>query len=263
MKRGLILLMLLPCLCYGQSQLQDLLAASVSKAPSRELDRFNSYIHQLGLQQKEATSSALLYKVFKKTQRKYLKTYTTYADFSEVFSQGRYDCLTATALFSVVLRELHFSFDVLETNYHIFILAHTAEGDVLLETTDHIAGFVDRESEIKKRINSYQQTALTPSENKVYFEYSFSLFQEVNSQQLPGLLYYNQAVKAFNQHNLLMASSYLDRAIEIYESPRVAELAAVLVQSVLEGPYKNEIKYTVLQRYKKYVMTKNGPLASR
>ncbi len=90
-------------------------------------------------------------------------------------------------------------------------MVKTSDGDVLLETTDRIGGFIDDEKRISKVIADYRK--------------NFSLFVTVDVDQLPGLLYFNQAVKAFNAAKWDECSEKLSAAATKTNSPQVAALA--------------------------------------
>jgi len=262
---AVILLILLPGLIEAQENpLFDKLMATSAVEPSAEkVQQFSNFVQRL--RQKEVKSEKkLLVNVVRATQRKFLKTYSLYPDLSETLESGRFDCLTATSLLSIVLAENNFDFRIMETNYHIFILVNTSEGQVLLETTDRLAGLIDNPKEINQRIASYRQpqNAISAS-GKTFYQFSFSLYEEVKPEQLTGLLYFNRAVRAYNQNELLACSALLERSRKIYNSPRIEELAVVLVRSVLESDLPATAKGKVIQQYRSYVMSKNSPIASR
>ncbi len=264
-KAVVLLLFILPSLGIGQVNplFQELITTSPVKPSVQESKKLKNFVQEL--QQKEVTSEKKFLKsIFKATHQKFLKSYSQYSDLGEVFQTGKYDCLTATALFSIILTETHFDFKIIETNYHIFILVNTANGEVLLETTDRLSGFVDQPDEIKKRIGSYRENNILHAGNdKTYYQYSFNLFREVAPNQLAGLLYFNQAIKAYNRNDLLRCAILLEQSKRIYESPRVEELAVVLVKSVLESSLSSDVKGRVIRQYKNLVLGKGSPMASR
>lgn len=254
--------LMLPWLCLGQAPLlRELESTGRQKISPVSLSQFDQFVHTLGTRHAKSEKE-LLKTIFRKTQHRYLKSYAAYVDFPELFSTGRYDCLTATALYTLILNELNYKFDIIETNYHIFLLVHLTKGKVLLETTDRISGYVDNPQEIEERIGVYKNGMLASSAGRAH-QYTFNLQQEVRPEQLTSLLYFNQAVNAFNQHDLLACANLLDKSCARYESPRVGELAAMLVQSVLQSNLENELKYSLVQRYKRYLLPKASLLASR
>lgn len=210
------------------------------------------------------TDLQLLNRLFEITQRKVLRNYSPYADMSEL-TRGTYDCLTATSLFAAMLTETGFQFEIIETNYHIFLLVHTSQKDVLLETTDRFNGFVVSKTEIDKRLNCYQQNSLALSaKGKTNYLYQTSLYRAVQPSQLAGLLLFNQAVKAFNAKDLKLCADKLDAARELYETPRVAELADILLQAIV---FSNTLtaaeKQVIENKFAVYRGSVGFPVASR
>ncbi|MEI9919249.1 MAG: hypothetical protein WDO14_10675 [Bacteroidota bacterium] len=159
------------------------------------------------------TDKRKLQALFLKTHGTFLHSYVQYTGI-EGLAKGRYDCLTATSLFADILTRVGYDFKIVETNYHIFVMVNTSEGEVLLETTDKLGGFIDDEKRMIKVIEQYKKNV--------------SLYTTVNIDELPGLLYFNQAVKAFNAAKWDECSQKLSAAAKKTNSPQIAELAAML-----------------------------------
>jgi len=229
MKRALTSLLILLISAAALAQPTIIEKAWVTSSSTEGFNEFNSRIAKLvsSLQDHHYRNEQhKLYSLFKKTHSTFLRQYSQYSNIEEL-SNGKYDCLTATALFADVLSRTGFHFNIIETNYHIFIVVNTHEGDVILETTDRVGGFINDKKQIASRLAEYQKNILvaaTPS----HHQYSFSLYHSVNTDQLPGLLYFNQAVKAFNAHQWKECSNKLAAASEITDSPRIAELVQLL-----------------------------------
>ncbi len=177
-----------------------------------------------------------LQKVFYKTHQKFLEEYKPYSSIDELVETGVYDCLTATSLYSSILEILGFNFKIVETNYHIFILAYVDGKEVLLETTDGFTGFISNKEEINNRIIKYQngKPSTLLGRSSKYLEYDFHLLNEVQGYQLPGLIYFNQAVKEFNEHNWLTCRKLLDKSNKVYNSPRVSEIMNFVIMKTTE-----------------------------
>ena len=181
--------------------------------------------------------------IFSKTHQEYLKDYKPYASFNEVFDKGDYNCLTGTILYALILNHFDIQYEVIETNYHIFITADTRQGKVLLEATDPLEGFVDNASGIEKRIATYKQNALTPTySNLTPYQFSFDLYNAVSMEGLQGLLYYNKAVDSFNHQQIENSIQYLEKAHELYSSPRIYEFSRILLTAVQHSDWKPAVK---------------------
>lgn len=266
MKAAIVaILVLRSLLAEGQRDviLPELLAttpgANVIEA-EKQLDQF-----VFNLKHKKASSDVqFLRKVFFQTHKTFLKVYQPYVDMQDIFTSGKYDCLTATSLYTMVLDRLKFDYQIIETNYHIFISVATSDGNVLLETTDRWNGFVADAEKIEQRISSYQQNVATSiSEgDKMNYLFHFNLYHALEQRQLPGLLYFNQAVKAYNGRDWEKCADLIDRALAIYNSPRIAELIFILIQSVQQSDWSEETKHAFILRYKNYKFN-TATLASR
>lgn len=179
---------------------------------------------------------AFINHVFTKTHQHFLKHYTDYVSFSTTLNKGTYNCLTGTALYALLLDYFAIEHQVIETNYHIFLLVNTNEGRVLLEATDPLNGFVDDDQQIEKRIAAYRQNTIEEKQvDKTYYRFSYELYREVNLDEMLGLLHYNLAIVAYNNRQFETSISQLDRALELYQSPRIEELSRIILLSVLES----------------------------
>jgi tetratricopeptide (TPR) repeat protein len=186
--------------------------------------------------------------IFTKVHQEYLKEFKQYASFNDLFGKGDYNCLTGTILYALVLNHFEISYEVIETNYHIFLTVETKQGKILLEATDPLAGFVDNASSIEERIATYKQNRLTSANSsQPHYQFSFDLYKNVSLEELQGLLYYNKAVESFNQQQLEKSIQYLEKAHELYSSSRIREFSMILVLAVQQRDWKPEIKEKYLR----------------
>lgn len=188
--------------------------------------------------------------IFTRTQKEFLHRYRQYANMDEL-AEGEFDCLTATSLFAEILERAGFKYRIMETNYHIFLLVATSKGEVLIETTDRFQGFVTAPGTIARRIDEYRKEQPKETGSKKNYEYSFNLYQEISNQQLAGLLYFNQAVAAYNDSNWLLCSERIIAAERHCDSPRIAALASVLLCTVSVSNLPEDEKRAVIENLKR------------
>lgn len=222
-------------------------------------EAFQKFIQKLETKQESfKTDQLFLNHIFTKTHQHFLKHYTEYASFGELVKSGTYNCLTGTALYALLLEHFGFRYQVIETNYHIFLIAETTGGQVLIESTDPIKGFINDIREITIRIASYKQNVpLQASADKIYYRYNFELYNAIDLDQLLGLLHYNLAIKAYNDQQLSSAIAHLDEAMMLYQSPRIEEFSKIVLLSVAESKLAASVKETYLkkiQSIRKYKM---------
>jgi hypothetical protein len=228
MKRALLvgILYSIALVSLAQTVIEKAWTTSASAEGLQQIDsRINELITDLN-KHHYRTEIIKLNALFVKTHNRFLYTYDQYAGI-EGLVNGHYDCLTATSLFADILSRTGYSYSIIETNYHIFIMVNTTNGDVLLETTDRANGFIDNKERMNKVLAQYRQNTLAAATPQQY-QYSFSLFKKVDVDQLPGLLYFNQAVKAFNEEKWDECSEKLSAAALSTNSPHVAELTELL-----------------------------------
>lgn len=227
------------------------------------------YVRQLNdfvesLRENNPTSTRQLSKVVRKVQASYLKNYEAQADFSSLLETGSYDCLTATALFSHVLSELKYDYRILETNYHIFLLVQSGEGEVLLETTDRVSGLLVDPGTIAKRIETYRNLVASAGIDKESYQYRCAIFREVTPDQLTGLLLFNQAVKAYNEGDWLTSAKRLEASAATHATERTDELGTILIQTlVIRKDISQDLRRACMEHLMTFVVRRASPTVAR
>ena len=186
--------------------------------------------------------------LFFKTHHQFLRHFAEYPSFGDMLNTGTYNCLTGTALYALLLDHFGVDYRIIETNYHIFLMAETAQGEILFETTDPTNGFVCDASAIERRIATYRQNSvLAANSSKTYYHYDFDLFSGVNLDQVVGLLHYNLSIAAFNEQQLAASAIALARAIELYQSPRIEAFSKLILMAILTSDLDQSTKERYLR----------------
>jgi hypothetical protein len=223
---------------------------SLEKPEQANIDVYVKTFSRLEAKRKLFTSETEFLKfVFQKIHGRFLRNFNETASFNDLTSNGRYNCLTATALYALALENLNFKYSAFETNYHIFLKIQTAEGEVLLETTDFLNGFITDSNEISGRIARYKAQNLSSSKStKYYFRYTNSIFHQVNLNEILGLLHFNSAVSAYNNHDLQKTVEHLEQASSLYYSNRLDEFSKIIFITLLEGNCDSKTKEILLPK---------------
>ncbi len=234
------------------------------RASSEVPHEFSAFVERLEAKKETFRNEHdFLKHLFTKTHQKFLVQYNANASFQELLKSGNYSCLTGTALYALLLDHFKADYRVVETNYHIFILVNTEEGQVLLEATDPARGFVDNTEEVEERISRYRKNELpTASADKAYYRYSFDLFDEVNLDQMLGLLQYNLSIVDYNTQKLQEAIAHLDKAMELYPSPRMDEFAKILLLTIHESQLGVAEKESLIRKIQSMRKKKMASMAS-
>ena len=151
-----------------------------------------------------------------------LKRYVQYSTLAETISQGRYDCLTATTYYALLLRGLGYEASIVETDFHIFLVVQGSNGKYIFESTNPIDGFM-------------------PSTSWDTWISQYNIVNaEVSPRELLGLHYLNLGVRQFNSGNLEAGLRTLEKASIYYPSERV-ESMTIVMQMTLDDRLDNLI----------------------
>lgn len=255
--RGLCLIfcwLMIASSCLGQSESNisnDLVFNDLN-------DDFSAFIGSL--KSKKGSDKKLVKRLFVKAHSEFLRNYKAYSQIHDVFEEGNFDCLSGTYFLATSLDKLGLNYKVFETNYHVFLLVETRQGEVLLESTDRVNGFIADQLEIKEKIARYQEAKV--SQGEMYLS-KLRMFHEILPSQLPGLLYFNRAVETFNKNQLDESCFYLEQAWKIYDNPRIEAFAPILIRSIEASELDRGSKEKLTSALRGHLQSTAYPIASR
>ena len=185
---------------------------------------------------KKSDSLALLRVIFQKTHQRLFKNYRQHSTFSNMLDQGDYDCVSGSAALGLLLDRYGYSFDVIETDYHVFIQVYLGGKTLVLESTLPVGGLITSPSAVSNYLAAYLSEGAPIARNiseglagtKVITEDN-TIFRKVNLTQLSGLQHYNEAIVHFNKQNYKQAIDLLTKAYAQYPSERIEGLKALSI----------------------------------
>ena len=167
----------------------------------------------------------LLQHLFYDVHRRYLKHYTSYSGLQSLFETGEYNCLSATALYALILDRLEYKFEIIESVNHIVLLVNLPAGQqVLLETTDPTSGFIANAAAVQQRLQAIRRSEQAAG----YYQLNLKIFRSIDIRELAGLQYYNYAAWYYNQKNLPNAATELQKGQMLYQSERFEKIAKLM-----------------------------------
>jgi hypothetical protein len=226
---------------------QQLISAELSQHYLNKISNFTRT-----LTKKNSSEINLAKSLFNKAHRNFLKNYHAYATVSDVFEKGNYDCLSGTYFLSNALTNLGIRHRIIETNYHIFLIAETAQGDVLMESTDRYQGFVTDREKIEQRLENYRTNRTDKVSSQLYLSH-IKIYHEILPVQLSGLLYFNLAIDSFHRNDFVASCEYLQNAWKIYDNPRIEEFTPILTRSILKSQLSEKQKDNLTEILKSHV----------
>ena len=176
-------------------------------------------------------------KIYNTIHYTFLKKYNLDSYFSDIFKDGTYNCVTASALYAFVFDQLDIPYHVKETPSHVFLIAYPNTHNIYLETTVPGAyGFsIPKEPEIKKIVDELIAYKLVTTEEvqakgyaKFYEDYYYGKAY-VDKSALIGMQYYNKSLSYLDNENYALALVHLNKAKVFFSSP----LIKPLIKSIL------------------------------
>jgi len=171
--------------------------------------------------------------VFFEVHRRYLKVFGPLTDFSQIFQEGKYNCLTATTFYAIILDYFNFQYDLIELPNHIFLKVVLDQQSILIESTDPLRGFIKDSNEIKIHLKAYV-TSIKDS-----LTIKTSLLEPIDFHQLIGLHYFNLAIKSFRFDNFKKSYIAINKALFYHKSPKLFSFLNVLLEKT---------KFTTLEK---------------
>ncbi len=177
--------------------------------------------------------------LFYKTHNILLKNYQKHTNFEQMLQSGNYDCVSASLAYSLILEHFDISHSIIETDYHVFIVIRIDKQDYIFESTDPINGFIKNETLVFDYIANFKPGKINVPVNNIQGgvemlssgeDHINSIYKEINTQQLIGLQYYNQAVNAINLREYELAKERMGQAIQLYPSERIQSVFQFIAQ---------------------------------
>ena len=218
-----------------ESQFQLLFAISPSstEAQAKEFaSKLESFLSKLRPKiEKTRKPEKKIKKIHKAVHRTFLRKYVLQNHFPDLFTRGEYNCVSATALYALVLEQLNIPYSLKETPSHVFLLAYPEGERIALESTDPQIGYmvfndkfkVEYLSQLRKMKLISEQEFQTKSVDALFEEMYFEN-QDISFQELIALQYYNDGLYKLEKEQFQESLLQFEKAYRLYPSARIAFL---------------------------------------
>jgi len=186
----------------------------------------------------------LMKELHRKVHERFLTRYKYISPFHEIFETGEYNCVSATALFALVLEELNIPYNIQEQPNHVYIMAYPDTKAISVEMTAiKDAYYLPPRKDVSKAVGILVELGLTTQKEvqrqgalQVYNTF-YNTNSEINLRQLCGIQYFNEAITAANENDYAGAFDAICKTEAYYnvEKTRV---------------FKREVLYTLLDKAK-------------
>ncbi|MDN3687216.1 hypothetical protein [Cyclobacterium jeungdonense] len=182
-------------------------------------------------------SERMIRSIFYRSHQHLFHKYRQFTLDQDALTEGLYDCVSGSLILAALLDHFGFSFEVIETSYHVFLQVVVEENQLFLEVTDPQGGFITDPDRKKQYISGYfgelGDRVLWEGEKAEESFASPEIYQKINFQNLLGLQYFNQAIRYFNEGNPLAAYQFSVTALKYHDSERIRDFSHFLKQELV------------------------------
>lgn len=233
--------------CAGQHP--EFLSISVAVDPASNAtnlknikDKIATETELLRSKTKEIKKQAKVLKfIFDHVQTTFLKQYDLEAGFSEMFSTGKYNCLTATILYATLLDNLSIKHTLKFMPGHVYLIVNADEEPYIFETTDPVGGFIELSKAVQDkamqglRVAQYMLSDNKPNDKTSNFLDSY--FIKLNNLDMKGLIgyqYVNLAIFKLNKQEYFDAYNYIEKAKVFTPTDELNSLSTQLLGQAID-----------------------------
>jgi hypothetical protein len=185
--------------------------------------------------------------IYKTTHAKFLRKYDEKVFFNRIFENGTYNCVTASALYALILDEFNINYSIKETPTHVYLIADTLGQQTLIESTLPGIGPVNFNEKFKKNYIEYlnnnkiiSDAEFEHSPSEELFRMHYSKDKSINLSQLAAIQYYNKGIFLMQEEKYVGAALSLKKASSIYPSNTIKYHHFIAVQNALTIDYNKK-----------------------
>jgi tetratricopeptide (TPR) repeat protein len=191
--------------------------------------QFYSYIEELAYQKLAGKKVDKRIKpVYDALHKRFLTKYEEKNSFEEIFYNGYYNCVSASALYALAFDKMQIPYAIKEEPTHVYLVAYPGAEQVVLQTTLAIGGARVISNEFKQQFVKIlrDQKLISAKEfsaqdvNTLFDQYYFGANQDITLTQLAGIQYFNDGVLNVEQKNYEEAIIQLQKAYYLYSCER-------------------------------------------
>jgi tetratricopeptide (TPR) repeat protein len=218
---------------------------SESEIINQRIKQLEDELVAKGLNKKSEKAKIKL--IYKTVHSSMLSLYSEDIYFSDIFSNGRYNCVTASALYAAVLDHFNVPYQIKETPNHVYLIADPDNTQILLESTNPSNGVVVYDARNKRQYVDYlvnnkiiTEYEMATSSVDVIFEEFHNKDKDIDIIELAGLQYYNRGASAFNLEDYKKATINLQKAQMLYTSTNINFLLEASFTNLFHDQYLNK-----------------------
>jgi hypothetical protein len=221
---------------YLQSKQTDILALSLGvdsttnqTIEKEHLESIKLYLSaNRSIIDKIKNEKSKINKIFKSAHQSFFIQYDLNAYCSEFYYEGKFNCVTGSLFFSLIMDSLNIPYTIKEEPTHVFLLAYPSKFSLPVESTDpNMKVFIPDEG-FKKRYVDFladskliQKSEIASKGVETIFNENYYSNKDIKPIELVGLLYFNSGVNYLGDSNFKSAFQQFEKAYILYPSERI------------------------------------------
>jgi hypothetical protein len=160
--------------------------------------------------------------------------------FDKIFHNGNYNCVTATALYGIVLDHLNIPFYIMETPIHVYIVAYHIKTHIKIESTGPYSGYFVYNESIKRTLIEFFKSIKLIDENEIsdssideLFDKYYFYGNKISLKELIGIQYMNNAAFNILEENFIESYKNLEKAYLFYPSEDIKQLLYTYLVNII------------------------------
>ena len=202
----------------------------------------NSYVRKLKASANTTNTKRLLKTIYQSVHSNFFRKYTEDTYFDNIFSTGEYNCVTASALYALILNRFGIKYNIKETPSHVYLIADPQQTSYKIETTLPSGGLIRYDDKFKKSFIDYlhENKIISDEEyndgtiNNLFTRY-YETDKSINLKELAGVQYYNKAISQLNDKKYMEASKNIEKAEFLYSSDFISYLKNIIYANILNN----------------------------
>lgn len=188
---------------------------------TEKLEEIYNHLERKNIRKKEHFKAATL--IHHTFHQKLFNDFKKYSYFNEVFTNGDYNCATATAVLALAFEHFEIPYLIQEQRNHVFIIIQTKTNDIIVESTNAKNGvyLIDK----KSLIENWRKLNLIQLQQNAFINYD-SLFRvctktdfyKIGFKELTANLYTNAAISMQKNELHEEAEQMMKKSLYLYSN---------------------------------------------
>lgn len=202
--------------------------------------------------------------IYDNLHKKYLAKYELHNRFADIFQNGNYNCVSATALCALAFERYGIPYTIKQEPTHVYLVAYPQTDRIVLQTTspdgnymaitDNFKSAVVRALKDQKIISAQEYNS--ENVNTLFDKYYFGQQVDIDLPKLAGIQYFNDGIYRIEEKDYEGAFAQFEKAYFLYPMDRAAYMLVIsgyqAFQSRKEADSTQAVMLGKLSRYSAY-----------